>query len=222
MTTSIQPATALRAPGAPAGAEPASSAAHFPWRWVWVPLLVLFLFGSTYILAWYNAYQLTGRFVRDADASYAAGAYLDALVGYQTFDPQVNQYVNVGGYLAVERIWSAPYSWPQPAAVEHAQQRSQEIIQQRLTMAEAERYIRANIGRPAPYFGEIYLRLGELYEESGNLVDAREIYESIPNLFANRPDLIERAREHLARLKVQSEFYLPLLCIRVRCAILTV
>jgi hypothetical protein len=200
MTTSIQPTSAPPAPDIDATTSTANGAAPFSWRWVWVPLLVVFLFGGTYLLSWFDAYQLTGRFVRDADDSYAAGSYLDALVGYQTFDPQINQYVNVGGYLAVERIWSARYSWPQPAAVEHAQQRSQEIIGQRLTIPEAERYIRANIGRPAPYFGEIYLRLGELYEESGSLVDAREIYESIPNLFANRPDLIERAQDHLARL----------------------
>jgi hypothetical protein len=201
MVTSTQPPTATAATGVAAVADGEKRAVHLRGRWIWVPLVVLFLFGATYALSWYNAYLLTTRFVRDADASYAAGAYLDAMVGYQVFDPQVNEYVNVGGYLAVERTWSGRYSWPKPAAVAHARLRSQEIIQERLAIAEAEEYIQANIGRSAPYFGEIYLRLGELYEESGSLVDARDIYESIPDLFANRPDLIARAQEHLARLQ---------------------
>jgi hypothetical protein len=201
MVTSIQPPTA----GVATNVAEKENAARSRWRWVWIPLVVLFFFGTTYLLSWYDAYRLTTRFVRDADASYAAAAYLDALVGYETFDPQVNEYINVGGYLAVERIWSGGYSWPQPAAVQHAEARIQESIQQRLTIAEAEQYIQANIGRSAPYFAEIYLRLGELYEESGSLVDARDIYESIPDLFANRPDLIARAQEHLARLQGQNQ-----------------
>jgi hypothetical protein len=87
--------------------------------------------------------------------------------------------------------------------VERARQRSAEIVQQRLTIEEAEDYIRANTGRPAPYFGEIYLRLGELYEQDGDPRSAREIYESIPSLFSNRPDLIEQAQAHLNRLEGQ-------------------
>jgi tetratricopeptide (TPR) repeat protein len=195
------PATA----GASAAAEKEHSERSAFWRWLWILLAVVLFFGATYALSWFNAYRLTERFVADADASYAAGAYLDALVGFQTFDPATNDYVNVGGYLAVEKIWSGRYSWPQPPAVPHAQVRSQEIIDQRLTLAEAEQYIQANIGRTAPYFGEIYLRLGELYEAEGSLADAREIYESIPDLFANRPDLIQRSQEHLARLAGQSQ-----------------
>ena len=58
-----------------------------------------------------------------------------------------------------------------------------------------------NTGRPAPYFGEIYLRLGELYEQEGDLRSAREFYESILELFPNRPDLIEKAQAHLERLE---------------------
>jgi hypothetical protein len=201
MTTSIQPSTLSTTTGVTATAAKERETARAAWRWVWILLAVVLVFGATYALSWYNAYRLTERFVRDANATYDAGAYLDALVGYQTFDPDTNEYVTIGGYLAVEKIWSGRYSWPQPAAVQHAQARSQEIIERRMTIAEAEQYIQANIGKPAPYFGEIYLRLGELYEESGSLPDAREIYESISDLFPDRPDLIQRAQEHLARLQ---------------------
>ncbi|HWQ83216.1 MAG TPA: hypothetical protein VN363_01540, partial [Anaerolineales bacterium] len=93
-----------------------------------------------------------------------------------------------------------PYSYPVPGAVEQAKERIQETIYQYLTIAQAERYIQSNIGKPAPYFGEIYLRLGELYEQEGDLLAARELYESIPELFPNRADLLELAETHLKRL----------------------
>ncbi len=203
MTTSMQTPAVTAA--TPIAETPTSTTGEsgFSWRWVWIPLAVLLIFVATYALSWYNAYQLTMRFGGDADASYAAGKYMDALVGYQQFDQQQNQYVNYGGYLSVEKIWSNFYSWPQPAIVAHAQARTQEIVQQRLTVQEAEQYIQANTGKPAPYFGEIYLRLGELYEQAGQINDAKDVYQSIAALFAGRSDLIQQAQAHLARLQGQ-------------------
>ncbi len=165
-----------------------------------IPLIVLAFFAGTYIFAWLNAYRLTERFLADANAHYEQGEYLVALVGGEEFDPETRKYIKVGGYIDVEKIWSNPYSFPVPGAVEQARERTQETIYQYLTIAQAERYIQSNIGKPAPYFGEIYLRLGELYEQDGDLVAARDIYESIAELFPNRADLIELAEEHLQRL----------------------
>lgn len=130
------------------------------------------------------------------------GRHFRALVGYQEFDEGENRYVTRGGFVAIERMWSAPYSWPTPAAVQLAQTHSQEIIDQHLTVADAEQYIQANTGRPgAPYFGEIYLRLGELYEAAGARRDAEDVYTSLPTLFPNRPDLSALANQHLERLQ---------------------
>jgi tetratricopeptide (TPR) repeat protein len=165
-----------------------------------IPLIVLGLFVVTYLIAWLNANQLTGRFLADANARYEQGEYLDALVGGEEFDPETSKYTKVGGYVDVEKIWSNPYSFPVPSAVEQARERIQETIYQYLTIPQAERYIQSNIGKPAPYFGEIYLRLGELYEQEGDLAAARDIYESIPELFPNRADLLELAEAHLQRL----------------------
>jgi hypothetical protein len=170
-------------------------------RTLLIILLVALIFILTYALAWFNAYRLSARFIQDADDSYAGEVYLQALVGTEEFDPQTNRNVKKGGYLNVERIWSSSLSWPEPSILQRARLRSQEIINQRLTIEMAENYIRANTGRPAAYFAEIYLRLGELYEQEGDLLSARDIYESIPELFANRSDLIEKAKEHLQRLE---------------------
>ncbi len=169
-------------------------------------LAVVVVFLGTYALAWHNADQLSTRFYKDATASYQAGKYMDALVGYQNFDPKTNKYINYGGYVSVEKIWSNRYSWPVPAFVQESRQRSQEIINQKLTADEALQYIQENTGRPnAPYFGEIYLRLGELYEQQGDIKDAKDIYSSMASLFPGRSDLIAIAQQHLAKLQSEGK-----------------
>jgi len=198
MAASIQP------PSVSPAAQPEAAAVARPGflrRALLVAILAGLIFALTYAFAWFNASRLSARFIQDADAAYDQGEYLESLVGAQRFDPQSNQYIKQGGYLDVEKIWSSSYSWPAPRELERASQRTQEIVNQRLTIEMAEEYIRANTGRPAPYFGEIYLRLGELYEQEGDLRSARDIYESILELFPNRPDLIEKAEAHLERLE---------------------
>ena len=198
MATSIQPSSVSPA------AQPEAAAAARPGflrRALLIAFLAGLLFALTYAFAWFNASRLAARFIQDADAAYDQGEYLESLVGAQRFDPQINEYVKQGGYLDVEKIWSSSYSWPAPPELERASQRTQEIVNERLTIEMAEEYIRDNTGRPAPYFGEIYLRLGELYEQEGDLRSARDIYESILELFPNRPDLIEKAQAHLDRLE---------------------
>jgi hypothetical protein len=200
MMTTLQTPTTGPEKAIPQATVEEAAVVRFNKRLLLIPLIVLALFGLTYLLAWWNASRLTSRFLEDANARYEGGEYLDALVGGQEFNPQTNRYNKIGGYVDIEKMWSNRYSSPVPAAVEQAKERSNEIIYQHLTMAQAERYIQANIGRSAPYFGEIYLRLGELYEQDGDPVSAREIYEDIPALFPNRPDLIEEAQVHLQRL----------------------
>jgi tetratricopeptide (TPR) repeat protein len=199
MATSIQPSSVSPA------AQPEAVAAVRPGflrRALQVALLAALIFALTYTFAWFNASRLSARFIQDADAAYDQGEYLEALVGAERFDPQINEYVKQGGYLDVEKIWSSSYSWPAPRELERASQRTQEIVNQRLTIEMAEEYIRANTGRPAPYFAEIYLRLGELYEQEGDQRSAIEIYRDVIDLFSGRADLVSKATEHLTRLNV--------------------
>jgi tetratricopeptide (TPR) repeat protein len=205
MTVSVGPPTTSTpgVAGQPSGTPPPqgvqSRANRF--RGPLILLIVALLFAGTYLLAWFNANRLATRFIADADASYAAGDYLKALSGGEYYDADEAQYVTEGGYIQVERIFAHAYAWPKGGQQSLARERIQEIITQRLTIADAERFIVSNTGRrDVPYFGEIYLRLGELYEAEGDAGDARDIYEEMPRLFPNRPDLIEQARAHLARL----------------------
>jgi tetratricopeptide (TPR) repeat protein len=158
----------------------------------------IFLF--TYVLAWWDAYQLAANYLDDADASYQEGRYLDALLGYEEFDRAQGNYVARGGYIQVQNIWRSSYAFPVPADVERADWRVDEIIYSRLTIADAEQFVQRNIGRYNPYMGLIYLRLGELYEANGQLLDAQDIYESVPDLFPDDAALTARARAGLERL----------------------
>jgi tetratricopeptide (TPR) repeat protein len=203
MTTSLQTPTStpVQATGEAAGtAEVARSG--FGKRFLLGLLLLVIVFVITYAFAWYNANQLTTRFFQDSEASYNSGNYLQALVGYQKFDEKTNKYTNYGGYLNVEKIWSNRFSWPQPPYVQQAVKRSQEIISQKLTVQQAEQYIQQNTGRPGtPYFAEIYLRLGELYEQNGDTKDAIDVYQSFASQFPGRKDLISQAQQHLQKLQ---------------------
>ncbi len=159
------------------------------------------IFMVSYLLAWGDAYRLSAAYLKDADTSFQDGRYLDALMGYQEFSQARGRYVQRGGYIQVERIWANRYAWPRPDAVQRAKERIQEILEQRLTIAEAEQFVQENIGRKNPYMGIIYLRLGELYEAEGRLRDAEDIYTSIPSLFPSDEALIERARVNLEKLQ---------------------
>jgi tetratricopeptide (TPR) repeat protein len=162
--------------------------------------LVAALFVSTYAIAWFRAARLTTTFMADADASYEAGNYIEALTGYEEFDQASNSYVTYGGYMKALNIWASPTAWPIPAGVERARARIDEVLQEHLTVEEAEGFIQANIGQQNPFLGTIYLRLGELYEEEGDLQSARMVYDEIDELFPGEDALIARAEEHLARL----------------------
>jgi tetratricopeptide (TPR) repeat protein len=162
--------------------------------------LVVVLFVSTYAFAWFQASRLTATFMADADTSYAAGNYLNALTGYEEFDQEANAYVSYGGYMKALNIWTSAYAWPKPDSMELARTRIDEVLQEHLTVTEAESFIQVNIGRQNPYLGTIYLRLGELYEAEGDIASARVVYDEIAELFPGQDDLIARAEEHLARL----------------------
>jgi tetratricopeptide (TPR) repeat protein len=167
-------------------------------------MVVVLLFASTYMFAWYQASRLATSFLADADASYAAGKYIEALTGYEEFDPATNKYITRGGYMKTTRIWADANAWPRPTNIDAAQVRINEILNQRLTVKDAEGFIQANTGKPNPYMGQIYLLLGELYERDGDSKGAKQIYGDIPDLFPDEPDLIAQAKERLAKLMASS------------------
>lgn len=183
------------------GAAPTDSAPRRTFIVLYVVLGVLLLATGTYAFAWYRAYRLTTTFMQNAAESFAAEEYLNALTGYEEFDEAENRYVYRGGYGQVALIWADPYAWPRPAALAEARARTEEIIQQRLTLDDAEAFIEENIGQNNPYLGPIYLRTGELYEEEGDADDAMDVYEEVIDGFPSDAALVERATAHVERLE---------------------
>ena len=161
----------------------------------------LFVFG--YAASWYEAYRLSARYLAEAETSFAQGEYLKAFMGYEDRDPLTGWTIKHGGYYQVENIWRSAYAWPRPAFTAQASSRIWEIIAKHLTIKDAERFVQENAGKPQVYFAEVFLRLGELYEASGDKRSAIEIYREVSELFPYRPDIIARANEHLANLGVQ-------------------
>ncbi len=171
------------------------------YRWVLLFVSLIVVFAATYSLAWWNAYHLSNDYLDDANASFEAGNYLDALTGYEKYDKEKEKYIEYGGYRQVRRIWENDYSYPVPNGVQRAKDRIHEIVYERLTIENAEQFVQENIGRTNPYLGMIYMRLGELYELEGQLRDAEDIYESIPDLFPNDKTLQAQAADDLAKYR---------------------
>jgi tetratricopeptide (TPR) repeat protein len=195
MTTSLP-----QIPAEPTALVPGRAAGGW-WRIPVALLILVAIFGLTYVIAWLDATRLTAGFMADANASFEEGNSLEALVGYRAYDPERGAYVVYGGYADVVRIWSHRNARPVPDEVALAQDRIEEIINDRLTLEQAESFVQRNIGQSNPYLGLIFLSLGELYEEEGDLRSAEDIYEEFPQLFPNQPEFIERANANLARLE---------------------
>ena len=159
------------------------------------------LFIITYIVAWLSAYNLSQVYLVDADKSFADGEYLTALTGYDEFDDTLGRNVFRGGYQQVVNIWANRYAQPVPESIASARSRIDEIINEKITIEEAENFVQRNVGRSNPYLGRIFLRLGELYEADGDTDDAQDIYEEVAELFPREPELIARAEENIKRLE---------------------
>lgn len=169
-------------------------------RFVIIAIGAVVLFIVAYGMAWGSAYRMTMTYLDDAAKSAQEGRDLDALMGYKVYDQSSKRYVPHGGYVQVRNIWSSSYAVPRPAEAETVQQHIDEIINQRLTIDEAEQFVQENIGQSNPYLGMIYLRLGELYEADGRLKDAKDVYSSFADLFPDENALIERAKANLEKL----------------------
>jgi tetratricopeptide (TPR) repeat protein len=169
-------------------------------RFLTILLFISGLFGINYLLGWFQSLRLSTDYYHDAEASYSQGDYLNALTGYKEYDAEQSKYVQHGGYLQVERIWDHRYARPRPAVYDYARTRIQEIIQRKMTIPMAEGFVQANIGKATPYLGIIYLRLGELYEQEGDLAAAKDVYAIIVESFPSQPDLAAQAEEHLNKL----------------------
>lgn len=180
--------------------EPAQAPSHLLRNTLIGLGVVAALFALTFALAWWDGARLSARYIADADQAYEAGDFLLALTGAEEFDPTTNEYVTRGGYMPAVRVWDHPFAQPRPPGVARAEQRIDEILQERLTVEQAESYVQANVGRPGPYLGMVYLRLGELYEQEGDTRSAADIYAEVPELFPNEPELVERARANLQRV----------------------
>ena len=169
-------------------------------RFVIIAIGAVVLFVAAYALAWWSAYRLTMTYLDDAAHSVEEKRDLDALMGYKVFDQTSKKYIAHGGYLQIQNIWSSAYAMPKPDAVQNVQQKIDEIVNQHLTLEEAEQFVQENVGQSNPYLGMIYLRLGELYEAAGRVSDAKDVYSSFPDLFSDETALIERAKNNLAKL----------------------
>jgi len=168
-------------------------------------LAAVVLFAGTYALAWFNSYNLSRTYYRQAEASYRAGRYIEALMGYKGYDQAHKRRVFVGGYAQVVNIWEHPWALPRPAIYEEARAKVMEIIHQKFTRQDAQLFLDRYLGRENPYLGEVMLRMAKLYEQEGDDESALEVYHLITESFRADRALVERAKERAAALERKKE-----------------
>jgi len=165
-----------------------------------VVILIVVLFFGNYAWAWFDSYNLSVTYYRQAEASYQDGRHVDSLMGYKEYIEGQEKRVFVGGYIQVVNIWASPWAFPRPTIYKQAEIRADQVIQG-LSHKDARLYLEMYLGRENPYLGKVMLRLGQTYEENGDERGALEIYRSIIDLFRADPALIERANERIAALE---------------------
>lgn len=168
-----------------------------------VILVIAILFAGNYACAWFNSYSLSRTYYRQAEASYRAGRYIEALMGYKDYDAAHGRRVFVGGYAQVVNIWEHPWALPRPAVYEEARAKVGEIIHQKFTREDAQLFLDRYLGRENPYLGEVMLRMAELYEEEGDDENALETYRLVISSFRTDRALVERAKERVAALEAR-------------------
>ncbi len=166
-----------------------------------IVIAIFVLFAGNYALAWFNSYNLSGTYYRQAGVSYQAGKYVEALMGYKDYDEASGRHVFVGGYAQVVNIWEHSWALPRPAIYAEAKAKVREIIHQKFTREDAQLFLDRYLGRENPYLGEVVLRMAELYLEEGDKESALETYRLIIDSFSTDPDLVEKAREQVAALE---------------------
>lgn len=170
-----------------------------------VVLAVVVLFAGNYACAWFNSYNLSRTYYRQAEVSYRAGRYIEALMGYKDYDEARGRRVFVGGYAQVVNIWEHPWALPRPAVYEEARAKVGEIIHQKFAREDAQLFLDRYLGRENPYLGEVMLRMAELCEEEGDEESALETYRLVISSFRANPALVERAKERAAVLETRKK-----------------
>ncbi len=186
----------------PADVQAAPRPVSWSKRLLFVALAVAGLFIIGYLLAWIDSSSLAGEFYASAEAAYQEGRYLDALTGYDVIDPATKERTAHGGYFQITRLWGNNGALPKPANYDRAVERINDIIYHKLDISTAEAFIQRYTGRSHPFFPDVYLQLGRLYEQSGDQATAIEIYKECARLFPNRADITQAALADLERLGV--------------------
>ncbi|PTM59644.1 hypothetical protein [Desmospora activa] len=165
---------------------------------------VIGLVGLIYAWVWVEVYQTSQFYYEMATDNYRKGDYGAALKGVETENAN-GETAFLGGYQQVIDAWDQPYAWPRPSFVEDARGMVDQIINEKLTIAEGEALFQAYFNRDNRYLGRIMLRVGELYEQQQDVDAAIETYEVVRQAFANDDGLIKTASQRLSALKKQEE-----------------
>ncbi len=164
-------------------------------------IAVLLIIIFTYTIAWMQLYRMSKKYYKNAMESYDKKEYALALKGKKIEKQDRSGYEFKGGFQQVVEIWKSPYAFPKPKVYRKASNMAETLINEKIDVKTGteifNRYFKFDKG----YLGEVMLRVGDLYLESGDKESALETFNLVEEAFPNDADILKKAEDKIKSIK---------------------
>jgi tetratricopeptide (TPR) repeat protein len=166
-------------------------------KWMIISSAVVIFVLVVYGWGWIQSYTMSERYFQQANANMKAGNYAIALKGTPSTNGDTDYQ---GGYEQVVNMWSGPWSFPRPSIYWEAEHQIQDIIQNKLTISDAQDIIQTYLNLDNEYLPEIMLQIGDESLKNGDIDTAREAYNQVIQVFGEDTNAVKAATEQLKKL----------------------
>ncbi|HEU24990.1 MAG: hypothetical protein C0176_07060 [Mesoaciditoga sp.] len=153
-----------------------------------IALIVFVIFFAGYVAAWIQTRDFAVENYQKAEEALKAGKYLDALNGYQIFDPKLQKYVTYVGFTQISTMFEDNSIFGIPPVVERARKEVMKLIATMPTN-DLETYFQNTVRNRNPYI--LYV-LAELIHRSSGDQSKVGMYENIFSLLGGKSDEITK------------------------------
>ncbi len=155
-----------------------------------VAIIVLLIFFAGYVAAWIETENFARENFGKAQEMLKEGKYLQALNGYQEFDPKAQKYVTYVGFSQISVMFKDSPIFGVPKIVDQSKQEVMKLIATMPTN-DLETYFQSTVRNKNPYILYVVAELIHRYSKLG-LSSQVGMYEHIFSLLGGKPDQIER------------------------------
>jgi len=154
-----------------------------------IALIVLAIFFAGYTAAWMQTNSFAIENYKKAEEMLKAGKYIQALNGYQEFDPKLQKYVTYVGFSQISTMFEDSTIFGVPSVVYQAKKEVMKLIATMPTN-DLETYFQSTVRNKNPYILYVVSELINRYEKSGDSSKV-DMYKHIFSLLGGKADQIK-------------------------------